>query len=253
MAGGARALAFSGVAGNGDGTVTLRRYTGSTRFDCERRSVPWAVPAGVGRVFAIAVGAEGGRPTGVTAGHAPGHGARVAGDLDTGATRRLDVTTGCDGNRGPGYGLGRGGSRGTARPADSDDGGGGGGASAIRAGDRSLLVAGGGGGAGAAPRPAHRTGRATPVAPAGRRATARVRRAPGAGPAARAISVTVAVEDPVPVGPAPPAATAAPRGPAGAAAEAVAAACAAATAGATAASSAGAAAGARATPAPTPR
>ena len=191
---GVRPLAYSGVAGHGDGTITLRRYTGSKRFDCERRSVPWPVPAGVARVYAIAVGGEGGRPTGATTGHAPGHGARVAGDLDVGARRSLDITTGCDGNRGPGYGLGRGGSRGTAELPRTPPTAVGAAAPApcVRATGRCSSPAAGASPA-AVPRRAHPTGRATPAVPAGRPGTGRARRAPGAASGARATSVTVAV------------------------------------------------------------
>jgi hypothetical protein len=145
---GAHALSYSGVSGNGDGMITLRRYTGSMRFGCDRRTVPWNVPTGVRSVYAVAVGGEGGHPTHSTSASGPGHGARVTGTLDVTTQRSFDVTVGCTGNSGAGYGLGHGGSRGTASPAGSDNGGGGGGATAIRGGDRSALVAGGGGGAG---------------------------------------------------------------------------------------------------------
>jgi hypothetical protein len=146
---GAHMLASTALANNGEGSIRLRRFTGSALFRCRHGRYTWDVPSGVGSVTAIAVGAEGGHPSNSgSAGH-PGHGALLTGTIDVRGQSRLAYRVGCDGNGGPGYGEGPGGGRGLAGPSFSYDGGGGGGATAITTeSDSRLMVAGGGGGGG---------------------------------------------------------------------------------------------------------
>ena len=142
----ARELTSASRTSTTGGYVQFSAAGSLTRFTCGQSNTDFAVPFGVDKITAVAVGGRGSVPddSGQT-----GWGAAAVGTIGVKAGQALSAVVGCRGhNHTPASGYGTSGAGGGAPGNSAYQGGSGGAASAVEIGGDPILIAGGGGGAG---------------------------------------------------------------------------------------------------------